>query len=76
MKIIKYEVVSIRLSNDDLFGKKVTENYFTELIEKKIKQGFQPYGELKISVEESGSFMGSVSTTRLSQVMVIYDENI
>lgn len=71
-KIIKYEVVSLELQ-DGFLSPNITENDFTNLINKKIKEGFQPYGELRLSVETSGSFMGSSSTTRLSQVMVMYE---
>tara|TARA_R110002072_G_scaffold39213_5_gene112817 strand:+ start:1445 stop:1672 length:228 start_codon:yes stop_codon:yes gene_type:complete len=73
-KIVKYEVVSLELYEGLFTSEHTTENDFTELIDKKIKNGFQPYGELRISVETSGSFMGSSSTTRLSQVMVKYEE--
>lgn len=72
-KIIKYELVSIDLANH-LIGKTNTENDFTEEVNKKIKEGFQPYGELHVSVAQGGSFLGTTSSLRLSQVMVIYDE--
>jgi hypothetical protein len=74
-KIVHYEVVSIELGGG-LFSEERTENTFTNLINKKIKDGFQPYGELRLSVEQSGSFLGSSGTTRLSQVMVKYEDAV
>ncbi len=72
-KIVKYELISVKLGVD-LSSAEITEDDFTKLVNKKIESGFQPYGELRISVETSGSFLGSGSTTRLSQVMVKYEE--
>ena len=72
-KIIKYEVVSLVL-DDGFLSSKVDENDFTKLIEQKIKKGFQPYGELRMSVETSGSFIGSRSYTRMTQVIVKYED--
>ena len=72
-KIVKYELVSIELRSG-LFTPERTENDFIKLVNKKIDQGYQPYGELRMSVETSGSIMGSSSTTRLSQVMVKYED--
>ena len=72
-KIIKYEVVSLELDSG-FFSSNVDENDFTKLIEQKITKGFQPYGELRMSVETSGSFMGSSSYTRMTQVMVKYED--
>lgn len=72
--IIKYEVVSLELYDGLFSSEHKSENDFTKLIDKKIKEGLQPYGELRISVETSGSFMGNSSTTRLSQVMVKYED--
>lgn len=71
-KIVKYEVVSVELDEGGLFSERKTENDFTNLINKKIKQGYQPWGELKTSVETSGSFLGASSETRLTQVIVKY----
>ncbi len=74
-KIIKYEVVSMELgSGGGLFDEGATENDFTNLVNQKIKEGYQPYEGLRLSVESGGSFMGSSSTTRLSQVMVQYED--
>ena len=72
-KIIKYEVVSVVL-DDGFLSSKVDENDFTKLIEKKITKGFQPHGELRMSVETSGSFLGSSSHIRMTQVMVKYED--
>ena len=72
-KIIKYEVVSIQLGGG-LFSEERTENSFTEIVNKKIMEGSQPYGELQISVAQGGSFLGTTSYTRLSQVMVVYEK--
>lgn len=72
-KIIKYEVVSLELDRGFL-SSKVDENDFTKLIQRKIKNGFQPYGELIMSVEASGSFLSSSSYTRMTQVMVKYED--
>lgn len=75
-KIIKYEVISLELSGGDIFKTIRTENDFADLVNKKIEDGFQPFGELRISVEPSGSaIFGTYGITRLSQVMVLY-ENI
>lgn len=72
-KIIKYEVVSLELDSGFLSSKR-DENDFTKLIEQKITKGFQPYGELQISVETNGSLLGgSSSYTRMTQVMVKYE---
>ena len=76
MRIIKkYEVISIELGGG-LFSEEKTENTFTEIVNKKIKEGFQPYGELQISVAQGGSFLGTTSYTRLSQVMVSYEDEL
>jgi hypothetical protein len=72
-KIIKYEVISIELGGGFL-SPSVTENDFTNLVNEKIKDGFQPYGELRLSVKTGGSFLGSSSTIQLSQVMVKYED--
>ena len=67
------EVVSLVL-DDGFLSSKVDENDFTKLIELKMTKGFQPYGELRMSVETSGSFMGCSSYTRMTQVMVKYED--
>ena len=71
-KITKYEVVSLEL-NDGFLCDKVNEKDFTKLIEQKIEKGFQPYGELIMSIETSSSFLGGSSYTRMTQVMVKYE---
>ena len=73
-KIIKYEVVSGELDKGGQSSERKTEEDFTNLINEKIKQGFQPWGELQTSVETSGSFLAATSYTRLTQVMVKYEE--
>lgn len=71
--IIKYEIISLELGSGFFGHGSTTENDFTDRVNERINEGFQPFGELKISVEQTGSFMGTSGTTRLTQIMVKYE---
>jgi hypothetical protein len=71
-KIVEYTVISVTLENRGVFAKPIDELTFSKLVNDKIKEGFQPYGEFKTQVIQKGSIFGYKSKVVLSQAMVKY----
>jgi hypothetical protein len=72
--IIEYTVVSITLENRGIFAKPIDELTFSKLVNDKIKEGFQPYGDFKTVISQKGSIFGFKYKVILSQAMVKYQE--
>ena len=71
--IIDYKIITLECE-PRLFDKKNEPSDMEKIIKEHIKQGWQPYGELKFSMATGGSFLGTTSHPVFTQAMVKYDK--
>lgn len=72
-KIIDYKIITIECE-PRLLDKTNTPSDMEKAIVNEIKNGWQPYGELKFQVAQGGSFLGTTSYSVFTQAMVKYED--
>lgn len=72
MEITDYIIVELECTNVGLVKKPKRKEDFENLVNEKIKEGFQPFGSLNIDHENKSSFLAKKKITTYSQAMVKY----